>query len=335
MANRAAQQIIRAALQSSDELFSSNELLEVIEGEVTSRTLRRWLTVWEEEGVVEKIGKKKAARYRWISAASVSHHFTFLDPVPEHRRQPLLHQIRDLWTHTSTAIEGNTLTLGDTFNILEYGLTISGKPLREHQEIIGHARAIDLLYSWLGDERDIAKEDLFELHRAVQTERVRDINKPYGGWKIEPNGCNAVNDEDQPVYIEYAKPIHVDALMEQFVDVLNGLLTEPLSRDQAVVAYAKLHIGFVHVHPFWDGNGRMARLISNLPLLRAGYPPLVIDEHQRGAYIRSLSQYQIGTGVINKETGVWPGTVEYDDFLALCGESYRATEDLIDQAIKS
>ena len=331
MAKRTAQQIIRSTLQGSGDSFSSNELLEVIEGEVTTRTLRRWLSAWEAEGVVQKVGKRKATRYQWVSSPPAEHHFTFLDSVPEYRQQALLHQLRDLWTHASTAIEGNTLTLGDTFNILEYGLTISGKPLREHQEVIGHARAIDLIYSLVAANREVVREDLFALHRAVQTERVMDIHKPYGGWKVEPNGCNALDDEDHPVYIEYAKPIHVDGLMTQWMSELNGVAGVDLEREQAIEAYAKLHIGFVHIHPFWDGNGRLARLLSNLPLLRAGYPPLVIDQHRRGDYICLLSRYQINTGGINRDTGVWPAVTGYSDFLALCRDSYQATLDLMER----
>lgn len=61
-------------------------------------------------------------------------------------RQSLLHQIRDLWTHTSTALEGNILTLGETKFVIEEGLTVAGKPLKDHQEVMGHARAIELIY---------------------------------------------------------------------------------------------------------------------------------------------------------------------------------------------
>jgi Fic family protein len=66
-------------------------------------------------------------------------------------RAALLAQVRDLWTHGSTAIEGNTLTLGETKFVIEEGLTVSGKPLKDHQEVVGHARAIELLYRWLDE----------------------------------------------------------------------------------------------------------------------------------------------------------------------------------------
>ncbi|MDD2455846.1 MAG: hypothetical protein PHG96_08465 [Kiritimatiellae bacterium] len=78
----------------------------------------------------------------------------------------MLKHIVAVWTHDSTAIEGNTLTLGDTVKVLELGLTISGKSLREHQEVYGHDRAIDLVYRMLR-QPIITEEDLFALHRAV------------------------------------------------------------------------------------------------------------------------------------------------------------------------
>ena len=72
--------------------------------------------------------------------------FDFLQNLDNDIRDALLIQLRNLWTHTSTAIEGNTLTLGETAFVLEEGLTISGKPLKDHEEVVGHARAIDLIY---------------------------------------------------------------------------------------------------------------------------------------------------------------------------------------------
>ncbi len=75
--------------------------------------------------------------------------FTFLNGLDDDLRKALLIQFRNLWTHTSTAIEGNTLTLGETAFVLEEGLTISGKPLKYHEEVVGHARAIDLIYDFI------------------------------------------------------------------------------------------------------------------------------------------------------------------------------------------
>ena len=334
MAKALLQHIVQSALQQSQKSQTTVELMSAVEGAVTDRTLRRWLAQWVEAGLVERTGQKRGTRYQWIEQDPADQ-FQFLSAVPSHRRSAVLAQIRDLWTHSSTSIEGNTLTLGDTFNILEYGLTISGKPLKEHQEIIGHAKAIDQIYTLITPNRLITKEELYELHKSVQTERVMDINKPIGGWKIEPNGCNAIDAVDRPTYIEYAAPVHVDGLMEEFLEVLNQQAVDEITIEQAVEIYAKFHVGFVHIHPFWDGNGRLARLIANIPLLKAGLPPLVIDESRRAEYIKSLSIYQIETRQLTLESGVWPNVASYGLFLKLCSACYRRTYTVIEQASAS
>ncbi|MGB5685646.1 MAG: hypothetical protein WBM35_07540, partial [Candidatus Electrothrix sp.] len=122
------------------------------------------------------------------------HYLQTLDPD---LRAALQTQLRDLWTHTSTALEGNTLTLGDTAFVLREGLTVAGKSLKDHQEVVGHARAIDLLYEYLAPDRIFGQEDLFALHKAVQTEAVFDYYKPVGSWKNEPNSTAGTVDGKQ------------------------------------------------------------------------------------------------------------------------------------------
>jgi Fic family protein len=76
-------------------------------------------------------------------------------------------QLRDLWTYTSTALEGNSLTRGDTAFVLAEGLTVAGKPLKDHYEVVGHARAIELIYEWVKRATPLVENDLFQLHRAA------------------------------------------------------------------------------------------------------------------------------------------------------------------------
>jgi Fic family protein len=243
----------------------------------------------------------------------------------------LLAQVRDLWTHGSTALEGNTLTLGETKFVIEEGLTVSGKPLKDHQEVVGHARAIELIYGLLEDwpARPVTAEPLFALHRAVQTSIVTDIDKPIGAWKLEPNGTYAVTHDRSQTFIEYAVPSDVPALMDTWLAELNRLGAEPLDEDAALAAYARLHLGFVHIPPFWDGNGRMARLVANLPVLRAGHLPVVIDVRERKHYIDTLAAYQLAVGPLTPATGVWPRPDLEAPFLDLCRDAYAATRALV------
>ena len=256
----------------------------------------------------------------------------FLTGLDADLRQSLLAQIRDAWTHNSTALEGNSLSLGDTKFVIEEGLTVAGKPLKDHEEVVGHASAITQIYDLLG--RDVTDDDLFALHRSVQAERVADIYKPLGSWKVEPNGTYAVDDSGAQVFVEYAAPEDVPALIAEVLDCVNATRLPPDDARDAAPAYARIHAGFVSIHPFWDGNGRLARLIANLPLLNAGLPPLVIPKEQRRVYIDTLARYQYRIGRITPETGVSPDPSELPPFSDFCGCCYRTTRRLVDHAFE-
>ena len=235
---------------------------------VNARTLRRWLTEAVNAGNVIRIGKQRSTKYLAVTRKPALT-FKFLSDKSPTQKRAILKQIRDLWTHTSTALEGNTLSLGDTHFLLEEGLTVSGKPIKEHQEVIGHASAIELIYRTLDDDVDAAF--CFELHKAIQSEVTWDIEKPNGAWKVVANGTYTVAADDKPMYLEYSSPQHVAKLMEMLFVELRQVDASKLTIENAHCTYAKLHAVFAHIHPFWDGNGRVARLLANIPLLRAGF----------------------------------------------------------------
>ena len=331
MADKNRKQRVLALLSGHKEPLKLSHIMQQI-GDVPERTLRRWLVLWSEQGVLDKSGKGKSTAYRYINAATdEAQSFQFLQPLDQDLRQALLRQIRDLWTHHSTALEGNTLSLGDTHFILNEGLTISGKPIKDHQEVIGHSKAIDLIHECLS--KPLSKETLFELHCAVQSDLVSDIYKPNGDWKLEPNGTYAIDGEGAQRYISYTLPAHVPDLMEAFISELNAVSCDHLALDKAHEIYAKLHMGFVHIHPFWDGNGRMARLVANIPLLKAGLPPLVISSSTRREYIECLARYQLDIGQLDNHCDIWPQPDKLDEFYSFCDLAYQSTRNLVDQAI--
>lgn len=241
-----------------------------------------------------------------------------------------MNSLRDLWCHTSTALEGNSLTLGDTHFILEEGLTISGKPLKDHNEIHGHARAIALIYAML--EKDaIAEQDIFLLHKAIIAENVTDIYQPIGAWKAESNYTNYVSKSGKPAIREYPAHIFTPSLMAQWIDKCNNTLTQAKSRDDVVRAYADLHLTFVTVHPFYDGNGRMARLVSNLPVLKAGFPPIVVPKEDKKRYRETISSYQESIPNLAglRDLNQLPSS---DEFARLCEEYWAETISIVESA---
>ena len=257
---------------------------------------------------------------------------SFLEGLDGDICKALMAQLRNLWTHTSTAIEGNTLTLGETAFVLEEGLTISGKPLKDHEEVVGHARAIDFVYDLIRRESDLTEKDLFDLHKAVQTERIFDVYKPVGAWKVEPNSTVVVSGDTQTIF-EYASPKDVPELMQSWLSLFQKTCKEnAANREAALSAYVHLHVSFVRIHPFWDGNGRMARLIANVPVIRAGYPPIIIPKERRQEYIEALSEYHLSVGTVTGRSELLPDVNKLDKFKRFCAESWSESIKLVDNA---
>lgn len=258
----------------------------------------------------------------------------FLKDLDQDLRDALLAQLRNLWTHSSTALEGNTLTLGETAFVLEEGLTISGKPLKDHIEITGHARAIDLVYRLIEKGVDLMEHDLFALHQAVQTEQIVDVYKPVGAWKVEPNSTVIVEGNKQIIF-EYASPRDVPTLMKAWLDFFAGINKEiALDKENALSFYAELHAAFVRIHPFGDDNGRMARLLANIPVLKAGFPPIIIPKERRREYIQALSKYHLAVGTIMAGDDLLPTSDKLDDFKRFCQESWFESLKLVDEVHK-
>ncbi len=215
----------------------------------------------------------------------------FLAGLDGDLRAGLIEQLICQWTHHSTGLEGNTISAGDTHLILTQGLTVSGKSLREHEEIHGHGSAIKLISSWLNDKQKLSVGRCHELHRLVQTERTLDAYAPVGQWKVEANGTTAIRSQGDPEWHEYSHPRHVAALMDQWLELFNKSAKVIVDGGSAIDVYTTLHLAFVSIHPYADGNGRLARLLANIPLLKAGLPPVLVKVESRRDYLTLLGDY--------------------------------------------
>ena len=122
--------------------------------------------------------------------------------------------------------------------------------------------------------------------------------------------------------------------MQEITRFINEISKTSITLDVAPEIYAKVHMGIAHTHPFWDGNGRIARPIANIPLLHSGLPPIVISNDSRREYIETLAKYQRKVGLINANTGVWPQISLLAEFTEFTTASYNATKLLVEQAKK-
>jgi Fic family protein len=182
-------------------------------------------------------------------------------------------------TYSSTAIEGNTLTESETQVLLEYGLTVQGKPLKHHLEAEDHAYAFDYMEQLaLGDD-PIHQREIRELHTLVCKRADGEIAGRYRTINVMAAGSGH----------RCPEAILIPKLMTEFDQWLNA------STDLHPVDFAaEAHYRLVTIHPFTDGNGRLARLLMNLLLIQTGYPLAIIRVEDRLPYIDSIMAWRAG-----------------------------------------
>ncbi|MGD9580862.1 MAG: Fic family protein [Vampirovibrionia bacterium] len=181
-------------------------------------------------------------------------------------------------TYSSNALEGNTLTESETKVVLEDGITIGGKPLKDHLEAIGHSDAYSLIF-YLIDKQTILEQDILEIHRLLYSHINTDNAGKYRTKNVIITGTEFIP----------PKPDNIPALMKELIDKLPALK----EKHHPVEFSALLHKELVTIHPFIDGNGRTARLLMNLALLQAGYVVTIIPPILRNDYICALKLAQV------------------------------------------
>lgn len=185
------------------------------------------------------------------------------------------------FTYNSTVIEGNTLSLRETRVVLLDGITIGGKSIHEHLEVINHKEAIDYIERLAHKSiEEYTRQDILNIHSIV----LKNIdNKNAGRYR------------EVPVYVKlkdgsihrYCDPLKIIDEMDSFF----SWLTQETSEHSVLLA-AEAHIRLVTIHPFTDGNGRTARLLMNLILLHYGFPPAIIKAKDRIAYLDTIEAWQ-------------------------------------------
>lgn len=224
-------------------------------------------------------------------------------PLPQYTLKSLQEKLFLEWTYNTNAIEGNTLTLNETKVVLE-GITVGGKTLREHLEIINHRDAITYVEEIVQKNEPFNERQIKNLHRLV----LKGIDDE-----------NAGKYRNQQVFIAGAKhtPQAHYLIQEKMEQMMNwyhneGINLHPVKRG------ALLHAIFVGIHPFIDGNGRTSRLLLNLELMKDGFPPVIIKVENRLTYYEALDKAHT--------------TEDYLDFISLVE---REVEDSLDLYLKA
>jgi len=178
-------------------------------------------------------------------------------------------------TYSSNALEGNTLTISETKVLLEDGLTVGGKPLKDTYEALGHARSYDFMFSLI-KKRDISEQDILTMHKLFFSEIDNEQAGVYRNQQVFISGSEFPVTEVSKLKTEMAE------------------LIEWIKKDRGkyhpVEFAALLHKKFVFIHPFIDGNGRLTRLLMNTALIQDGYMIAIIPPILRAEYITLLEK---------------------------------------------
>ena len=195
-------------------------------------------------------------------------------PLPADIVSQIRQDMRIRFTYHSNAIEGNTLTMSETKAVLEDGITIGGKSLKEHLEAVGHSHAIDYMEALVQKDEALTERTLKEIHNLI----LRNID-----------GANAGTYRRMNVLISGAG--HIPPPAERVLEKMEAFFRWYGAARGAlhpVEFAARVHADFVNIHPFKDGNGRTARLIMNFELMRVGFPTVIVPVDARPDYYRNL-----------------------------------------------
>ncbi|WNR43860.1 Fic family protein [Paenibacillus roseipurpureus] len=209
-----------------------------------------------------------------------------LRPLPPAAVRNLEQVFRVEWTYNSNAIEGNTLTLLETKLVLEEGLTIGGKKLREHFEVVNHSEAISYVQDIVNRNMELTEYIIKSIHHLVlkniddeNAGRYRMVNVRISGSQQTPPHFSVLSEK-------------MEQLIQWYDDYKNKLHPVELA--------AEFHFRFVYIHPFSDGNGRTARLLMNLILMKFGFPPAIVKaaNDARLKYYETLEDASIRNEII-------------------------------------
>lgn len=209
-------------------------------------------------------------------------------PLPKNTLTSLREKIILDWTYNSNAIEGNTLTLSETKVVLEDGITVGGKTLKDHLEVLNHKEAILYMEDIIKNNESLSERQIKNIHYLILKGIDNENAGRYRKEKVLISGAEHIPPD----------PIKVQEQMEKLVEWYYGDGKKLHTVEKAAV----LHTDLVKVHPFIDGNGRTARVLLNFELMKNAYPIIIIRNEDRVKYYETIDEAHITgdyTGFIN------------------------------------
>jgi len=220
-------------------------------------------------------------------------------PIPTELLNKINYKLRLEWNYTSNSMEGNSLTKRETRTVMVNAIEVNGKPIKDITEIKKHDKVISTIMKLGKGDLNISESRIKEIHKGIMYEDDPEKQKQIGQWKNVNNFMTNV-DEERFDFVQYTE---VAERMHQLINWTNSE-KEKIQRKKndaihPIILASKFHIDYVTIHPFYDGNGRTARILTNLILISFGYPPLYINESEKQNYYRYLTDIQADGGQPN------------------------------------
>jgi len=223
-----------------------------------------------------------------------------LRPIGKEQEAIIMQKLRLDWNYHSNHLEGNSLTFGETKALILFGITAQGKPLKDHFEITGHDEAVKWITDIVKGDYPLTESFIRELHSLL-------LKEPYQVDAITPDGLPTKKTvevgkyKNQPNHVKtrtgeifrFATPEETPALMNELVEWYREKKKQV--DINPVIFAAEFHYKFIRIHPFDDGNGRVARILMNFILMQFGYPPVIIKTEDKANYFSALQQADSGT----------------------------------------
>lgn len=211
----------------------------------------------------------------------------------------IMQKLRLDWNYHSSHIEGNQLTYGETKALILFGTTAQAKPLKDHLEMAGHNEAILYIEEIVRLERPLTETFIRELHKIIlkepyEVDAITPDGKPtkrtisIGQYKTTPNHVKTQTGEIFYFASPEETPAKMNDLMDWYKENIDKTAIHP------VLFATEFHYRFIRIHPFDDGNGRIARLLMNFILMQKGYPPAIIKTEDKINYFNALQQADAG-----------------------------------------
>lgn len=196
------------------------------------------------------------------------------------------------WNYTSNSMEGNSLTKSETRSVMTGNITVNGKPIKDVLEVKGHDEVISTIMKMGKGGLNLSERRIKEIHAGIMHEEDPEKKAQIGQWKKENNYLYNYKNER----FDFVAPEEVTERMHLLINWLNTEKEKIARNDKGAlhpVALAlQFNLDYISIHPFYDGNGRTSRILTNLILIAYGYPPLYIKENERAIYYQYLGDIQ-------------------------------------------